>query len=280
MEKNNSESTANKEIIFADANFWIGENYLFPKYSIDDKKAETEIKSGFSENNIHTVYISNFISLYYSPERGNEITSGFLRQFSQKSPEAYGVLFFEQKNFSNPENFRKKITEKYKQGFRMLRLLPKSHKYPYEKELFHKFYEVLNALKFPVTISIDETDITANKNIEWHKLADIAHSYSDIPLILDGGDSKELMYNSYLLSLLDNFSNIYIETHNLLGFNQVEDLAGFKGAGRLVFGSYWPFMERNISVSRVLNSDLDSCSKQEIAAGSMQKIIKGINIPG
>jgi len=146
--------------------------------------------------------------------------------------------------------------------------------------LFHKFYKVLNDIKFPIIINIDEMDITANKNIEWHKIADIANSYSEIPIILDGGDSKELMYNSYLLSLLDNFSNIYIETHNLLGFNQVEDLAVFKGAQRLIFGSYWPFMERNISVSRILNSGLESLGKQEIAAGNIQRIIKEINTFG
>jgi hypothetical protein len=273
-----SKPTANKEIIFADVNFWIGENYLFPKYSVDDKKAEIEIKAGFSENNIHSVFISNFISLYYSPERGNKLTAGFLNRFSQKTPEVYGVLFFEQQNFASPENFRKKIIEKYKQGFRVLRLLPKSHKYPFEKELFHKFYEVLNDFKFPVILSIDEIDITANKNIEWHKVADIALRYNDIPIIIDGGDSKELMYNSYLLSLIDNFPNIYLETHNLLGFNQIEDLAGFKGAARLIFGSYWPFMERNISVSRVLNSGLDSSSRQDIAAGSIKGIIREINI--
>ena len=276
----NSKPTANKEIIFADVNFWIGENYLFPKYSVDDKKAVEEIISGFLKNSISTVFISNFISLYYSPERGNKLTADFLESFRQKTPEAYGVLFFEQQDFAGPGGFRKKIIEKYNQEFRIIRLLPKSHKYPYEKELFRKFYEVLNDLKFPIIISIDEIDITANKNIEWHKLADIADSYSNIPIIIDGGDSKELMYNSYLLLLLDSFSNIYIETHNLLGFNQVEDLAGFKGAQRLIFGSYWPFMERNISVSRILNSDLDSFSKQEIAAGSIQRIIKGINIPG
>jgi hypothetical protein len=276
----NSKPTTNKEIIFADVNFWIGENYLYPKYSVDDNKAEEEINSGFLKNSIGAVFISNFISLYYSPGRGNEITADFLKINSQKRPQIYGVLFFEQQDFASPENFREKVIEKYKQGFRIVRLLPKSHKYPYEKELFCKFYEVLNDLKFPIIISIDEIDITANKNIEWHKIADIAGSYSDMPIILDGGDSKELMYNSYLLSLLDNFSNIYIETHNLLGFNQVEDLAGFKGAQRLIFGSYWPFMERNISVSRILNSGLDSCSKQEIAAGSIQRIIKGINIAG
>ncbi|MBM3700162.1 MAG: hypothetical protein FJW68_04505 [Actinobacteria bacterium] len=271
---------ASSGIIFADVNFWIGENYLFPKYSVDDNKAEQEIISGFLRNSIGTVFVSNFISLYYSPCRGNEITAGFLKANSKKKPQIHGVLFFEQQDFASPENFREKIIGKYNQGFCILRLLPKSHKYPYEKELFHKFYKVLNDIKFPIIINIDEMDITANKNIEWHKIADIANSYSEIPIILDGGDSKELMYNSYLLSLLDNFSNIYIETHNLLGFNQVEDLAVFKGAQRLIFGSYWPFMERNISVSRILNSGLESLGKQEIAAGNIQRIIKEINTFG
>jgi predicted TIM-barrel fold metal-dependent hydrolase len=99
-----------------------------------------------------------------------------------------------------------------------------------------------------------------------------------MPIIIDGGQSKELMYNCYILSLLNNTSNIYFETHNLLGFNQIEDLANFKGSDRLIFGSCYPFFNDRLGVSRTLNSGLDIKDKLKIASLNIKNIIDNIII--
>src|SRR5665811_520396 len=97
------------------------------------------------------------------------------------------------------------------------------------------------------------------------KIVEIADVYDNMPIIIDGGESKELMYNCYILSLLSNTSNVYFETHNLLGFNQIEDLANFKGSDRLIFGSCYPFFNDSLGVSRLLNSSLNVKDKSKIA---------------
>ncbi|MBN1298923.1 MAG: amidohydrolase family protein [Actinobacteria bacterium] len=261
---------------FADVNFWMGQNFTSSRYSIDEKKAIDIISSAHLEKNIKTFFISSFLSASYSPIKGNEITAGFLNDNETKA-DIFGVLFLEQENFSRPLAFKDNIIKRYGQGFRLLRLLPKSHKYPYEAKLLSGFYEVLDRMRFPVILSLDEIDITGNKSIEWNSIYEICNRYENMPFIIDGGESKELMYNSYLLSLLYSTLNVFIETHNLLGFNQIEDLANFAGSKRIIFGSYYPFMEQNISLSRLLNAGISQDEKQDIAAANILKLVNNIN---
>ena len=266
------------EIEFTDINFWLGENFISPRFNVFDEKAQNEIKTNSNERNIKTVFLSSFLSLYHSAKRGNDLISMFLEKSKIPGISLYGTLFFEQENFFKIGDFHKGIIKRYDEGFRMLRLLPKSNKYPYEAGLFKDFYEVLNELKFPLILSLDETDITGDKSIEWNKILDIAQKYEKMPIIIDGADSKELLYSSYLLALLRNSSNIHIETHNLLAFNQIEDLAEFAGAGRLIYGSYYPFFSASISSSRIVNCGLGSSDKQKIASLNMEKILNEINL--
>ena len=109
------------------------------------------------------------------------------------------------------------------------------------------------------------------------KLIQIADSYENIPIILDGGASKELMYNSYLFSVLNNSSNIFIETHDLLGFNQIEDLTEFDSAERLIL-EVISFFQSELSVSRILNKAIKIKDKKKIASENLISIIDEIAI--
>jgi len=267
-----------KNIEFFDVNFWFGENYISKKLTIFEEDAIKILLERKKSKNIISTLVSNFLSFFYSPTIGNDLTNQFLKNEKLQEAGVMGVLFMEQDFFYNPENFEKWLIKSYKNNFKILRLLPSTHKYPFESSLFANFYEILNSYNFPIIISIDELDITGNKNIRWDELTKIADMYENMPIILDGGQSKELMYNSFLLSLLNNTSNIYIETHNLLGLNQIEDLANFKGAERLIFGSYFPFLDDNLALGRIINSNLDFKQKSKIASINIKNIIDNIII--
>jgi len=267
-----------KNIEFFDINFWFGENYLSHKYTLFEEDAAKILQKRKKENNINFTLISNFLSYFYSPAVGNDLTSELIKKDEFKEAGAAGTLLMEQEWFYHPDDFENWLIKRNKSGFKLLRLFPKTHKYPFELSLFAPFYEILNSYNFPIMISIDELDITGNKNIEWDKIAEIADMYENMPIIIEGGQSKELMYNCFLLALLNNTSNVYIETHNLLGFNQIEDLADFKGSDRLIFGSYYPFFDDNLAVSRIINSNLDVKDKAKIASINIKRIIDNIII--
>ncbi|MHB1275641.1 MAG: amidohydrolase family protein [Candidatus Humimicrobiaceae bacterium] len=267
-----------QDIEFYDINFWFGENYLSEKYTLNEKNIIEVLLKRKETSNIGFTLLSNFLSYFYNPKIGNDQTSKLISMDEFKKAGAFGALFMEQDFFYNPDSFENWLQKNYENGFRILRIFPKTHKYPFEISMFNPFYEVLNSFNFPVMISIDELDITGNKNIEWDKIADIADVYDNMPIIIDGGQSKELMFNCFILSLLNNTSNVYFETHNLLGFNQIEDLANFKGSRRLIFGSNHPVFDGNMGVSRILNSSLGIKDKSRIASLNIKNIIENIII--
>jgi hypothetical protein len=267
-----------QDIEFYDINFWFGENQLSEKHTFDEKSTVEMLLKRKETGNIDSTLLSNFLSYFYDPKIGNDQTSKLISRADFKKAGAFGALFMEQDFFYNPDLFESWLKKSYENGFRILRIFPKTHKYPFEISMFNPFYEVLNSFNFPVMISIDELDITGNKNIEWDKIADIADVYDNMPIIIEGGQSKELMYNCFILSLLNNTSNVYFETHNLLGFNQVEDLANFKGSDRLIFGSSHPVFDDRLGLSRILNSSLDIKDKSKIASLNFKNIIGNIII--
>jgi hypothetical protein len=308
------DSIKDTPIEFFDTNFWIGENNLSEKYTTNNNNAMKAIADRAEKYNITYTLVNHFNSLFCSPETGNNILADFLKQAnglinngpgrknladknnadikdnpnsadnsnnSENKPEkfnCFGVLFMEFDYFKGPGIFKSLLKKRYDEGFMCIRLLPKSHKYPFEATLLKHIYQVLDDCRFPVIISIDEMDITGDKYIEWMKILHVAGSFGNMPIIIDGGNSKELMFNSYIYLLIQNSSNIYFNTHNLFGLGQIENIASFGGSGRLIFDSYFPFYETFLSVDRILEADLPVKEKRYIASLNMKNIIDNIKI--
>jgi hypothetical protein len=263
---------------FYDINFWIGENYLSKKFSIPDSRLVKILEERKDKFNITGTLITHFNSYFYYPRIGNDLVSGLLSKNGIMDFDLDGMMVMEQDYFYEPESFEKGLISRHKQGFKVLRLFPKSHKYPIGVIGFGKYFEILNHYSFPIMISLDEIDITGNKNIEWEKILEISSRFTDIPIILDGGASKELMYNSFLFSLLNNSQNIYLNTHNLLAMDQIEDLAGIGGADRLLFDSNFPYYEPHLSIGRLINSSVSKENKGKISNLNIQNMFKRIKI--
>jgi len=127
-------------------------------------------------------------------------------------------------------------------------------------------------------ISLDELDITGNKAIDWGILFKISNKFKNIPLIIDGGNSKELMFSGYFYQLLNAAENIYLETHNLLGLNQIEDLVDRFISSRLILGSYFPFYPLELSVERIRLARISGEDKSRILYGNLNEILRKIKI--
>ncbi len=267
-----------KAVQFHDINFWTGENFLSKRLTISDSSLKKILKERKSKFNIVGTTVTHFISLFYYPKEGNDAVAKLVSTISKEVSGVNGALVMEQDYFAHPDNFGEGLRKRYKQGFRLLRLFPKSHKYPYDSRCFREFYEVLDYYKFPVMISLDEIDVTGNKNIEWEKILEIAETYKNLPIIIDGGNSKELMYNSYLMVLLRNSSNVYVDTHNLFAINQIEDLSQIAGSDRLIFDSYFPYCSTILPVERIRNSSLGEVEIENIANLNIRRIFKNIKI--
>lgn len=264
-------------INFFDTNYWVGE-YSQTKENIlssnDLTKSLLERKKIY---NILGTALSHFNSIF-SPETGNDSISELLIKKDITSYDMYGVLTFEMNYLIHQESFKESLIKRYMQGFKIIRLCPKTQKYSIGISGFKKFYEVLNYYKFPVFVGLGELDITGNKDIEWDKIYRVADKFKNIPIIIDGQDLKLNFFNSYLIPLLEKCKNIYVNMHRLIGVNQIEILSEKIGSEKIIFDSYYPYMHTNLFTARLLNSFLNENEKKNIASLNIKKIFNDIQI--
>jgi predicted TIM-barrel fold metal-dependent hydrolase len=263
--------TKYKKII--DCCIWYGVHYLNEELSFGIKDIEQAVKI-FGQYSLEAnLILSSYQSLFHDPLEGD----CELESIIYESKHLSGVLIFPNSFITDYSKFKKYLTKKYKNRFKILRLCPKTHKYLIDPIFFDKVYKMLNGYNFPVIINLEELDLTGNKAINWKLLYDVHSKYPNIPIIIDGGNSKELMFNGYFYQLLENTDNIFIESHNLLGFDQLEDIVNKFGSQRLVFGSYLPHYSGHLSINRILYSRLTDTEKENILYKNMEKIFEGIN---
>ena len=257
-----------------DCNFWIGNNYLNSRLSVVEEQLKKYIQYFKTGKIKPIIIISNFFSLFYEPIEGDFQVESIIKDYEELG----GSLFFPNQFVLNKNEFEKYLIQKYRSGFKFLRLLPKTHKYCIEPWAFSFFYSILENYRFPVMINLEELDITGNKAIEWKTLFKISNKFPELPIIIDGGNSKEMMFNNYFFQLLENSNNIFLETHNLLAFNQLEDIAGSFGSEKLIFGSYYPYYPYSLSLCRIRESRMSRSDKINILSANAGKIFGNIKI--
>ncbi len=270
----NALKVENKNSEIYDCTFWIGNNYLNSQLSVTEKQLNEYIQFLKKAKIKPTIVISNFFSLFYDPLQGDSHIENIIKD----NQELCGSLFFPTQFISNKKKFEEYLMQKCRYGFKFLRLLPKTHKYSIEPWAFSFFYSILENYRFPVMINLEEMDITGNKAIKWKTLFEISKKFPDLPIIIDGGNSKEMVFNNYFFQLLENSNNIYLETHNLLAFGQLEYITNSFGSGRLIFGSYYPYYPYSLSHGRIRESKMSLEDKANILYENAAKIFGDIKI--
>lgn len=257
-----------------DCNFWFGTNYLSQELSVDTVKINDYTGYLGTNTKTPTIAVSSYFSLYMDPIDGDNMLTDLINS----NQSLVGSMIFPNYFISREQDFDKYLKKKYSEKFKFCRLYPKTHKYMIDDCVFGKIYFFLNKYRFPIIINLDEIDITGNKAINWQLISDISQQHPDIPLIIDGGNSKELMFNGYFYQLLEKSENIYLETHNLLGFNQIEDIVEKFGSKKLIFGSFYPFYPGYLSCERIKYARISRDDKDNILSGNIKTILNNIKL--
>ncbi|MBM3701101.1 MAG: hypothetical protein FJW68_09355 [Actinobacteria bacterium] len=258
-----------------DCCLWYGTDSTNPEVNSDLKLLSNHTDSLNKIFNDVKLFINSLYSVYYDPIEGDIALEGILKK---NKDNFLGTIIFPSHFILEKKGFEKYLGKKIKSGFKMLRLLPKNHKYSVDAWAFKYFYEILNRWHFPVVISLDELDITGNKQINWKYFYDLAQKYPDIPIILDGGNAKEMVFSGYLFQVLQNTGNVYLNIHNLFAFNQVEEIVQQFGAGKLLFDSNLPFYPEEMVIRRIGNARIINEDRSKIFGGNMKNIIKRITV--
>jgi len=257
-----------------DCNCFFGTNSLLPGLSVSEKNIVTYHEDLGTVSSNSTIILTDLLSVFYDPLEGDNRVAELIRRQNFLK----GCLVFPNYFIGNETDFERYLIGRFQEGFRILRLYPKSHKYSISPWAFKDIFKILKKFAVPVLISLDELDITGNKAIDWDIIYTIAGEYPRIPFILDGGNSKELMFTGYFFQLLSAAKNVFLESHNLLGFNQIEDIVKKTDSSRIILGSNYPIYPELLAAKRVLFSRLSMEAKKNIVGGNIDRIINGISI--
>lgn len=102
----------------------------------------------------------------------------------------------------------------------------------------------------------------------------ICQAHPALNVVLDSMDRKLLYHARDYYFLLKNHNNFYIETHNLVLFNEIEEIYRMFGGEHLLYGSYSPYACPDFSIYPIIEADLPESIKQKILAGNARRIFR------
>lgn len=199
---------------------------------------------------INSAVVTHIDSVRYSAAYGNEKLAGLL----EKRENLYGcmVLVPEMCFDGNPETY---VDELLKNQFVAARMFPKSYFHSMNDYAVGRLLSILEERHVPLMLWHSE--------VSWEAIDRICKQYPKLPVIVEGHNVKVLYHVRNYTSLLQEHENFYMETHNLVLFDEIKKLVDHYGASKLLYGSYYPYNIPNHSLFNVMNARID---KEDIAA--------------
>ena len=216
-------------------------------------------QSDLAELYIKKAVITSNEALRYEPANGNEALAGYIRD----TPNLYGCMIL----VPELEDIEAYIDKKLDERFVCARLFPKIMRHSMKKWLIGGILDHLQRRRVPLMLWHSE--------VSWDLYESLAAEYPDLPIIIDGCETKLLYHNRNYVPLVRKYPNIYIETHNLALAGELEYLAAEAGR-QLLYGSYYPYNTPNAGMLNLTMGEIRDDIKQLIASGNLNRLIGGI----
>ena len=129
----------------------------------------------------------------------------------------------------------------------------------------------------PLLRLLEERRIPAlcrNSALDFEAIADLAGRHTELPIVM-----FHVGYRSQrtLVSLMKAFANVYLAVGSPYSVHMgLESMAAHVGAGRLLFGTGFPYSEPMASITMLTYSDLSAADKQLVGSGNLDRLIGGI----
>jgi hypothetical protein len=256
---------------FFDINFQVSSGLFNDE---ERKNKLNDILQAGGENKITSLIVTNKLALDYDWDTGNKelLNSGLAREMEGLF---YSYILTPDACFTY--DFEKYVDRAYEDGVRLFRFFPKRHLFYINDFYMKKVFDVLSGKKFPIMLDLKELDITGNKYFDINVLERILDKNQEMPVILETS-LKQCMFNRYYFPLLERFRNLYLEISGMLLIDQIEGYVEKFSSKRLIFGSGYPGIDINLSLNRILLSDMKQSDRENIAFNNTGYILRGIEI--
>jgi predicted TIM-barrel fold metal-dependent hydrolase len=152
-----------------------------------------------------------------------------------------------------------------------VRLYPASHRFTLARWCSGEMLDAIHVRRIPVALWHIEAG--------WEPIRMLCETYPNMPVIVEGRPQKIVYHNRFFYPLMKQYSNFYLELHNLNVYLGIEDMVARFGPGHLIYGSCLPFNDPNTSQMMVTAARIDLEAKQRIARGNLEDLLAKVRLP-
>jgi len=147
-------------------------------------------------------------------------------------------------------------------GARAARLFPKHHSYSLHPRCSGRLLEWLEAERIPLLVDLEQTD--------WEEVAAVCGAFPALALILLRAGYR---VDRQVYPLLEAHPNLHLEISYYQSHRAVEEVVSRFGAGRLMFGTGYPFFAPAAAVAAVNYAQISPGEKALIASGNLEALL-------
>lgn len=240
-----------------DANVWLGRPQLFP---LAEELPAGGVGTAFAEYGIRGGLLSHWDSYRFSAQDGNAALLGALDAL----PESTWLLWTGLPLVPREQGPLPGFGEPHPR-VRGVRLFPKTHHFSLSPWVVGSLCEWCAAHRLPLFLWHVE--------IEWDAIHALAGAFPELRIVLETQWQKILYHNRLLASLMDDCSNVMVESSNLIGQDFIAWIAKRWGAKRILFGSFLPANDPFSAMGMILDAGISRADKQLIAGGNARRLI-------
>jgi len=149
-----------------------------------------------------------------------------------------------------------------------VRLFPRTHGYNLQDWVIGPLLDWLAQRRLPLFLWHTEAD--------WAELHTLAKKHPHIPIVVETQREKVLYHTRVLFPLMKVCENVRVDSSNLMGAGYIEYVVREFGAGRLLFGSFFPVNDPAVSMGLVIDADIDEEARPLIASGNMLRLLAAV----
>ena len=242
--------------IFDTALWWAPQNVdTFVPYT--DWKAQVEAWRAFG---MKGGLVTTQTSAKYDAALGNDEAVRLI----QGCDDIYACVVLTPEMFWDARAGRQYVEDLRKKGAVAARIFPGEYLHSTREYAIGPMLDVLEALNMPLLVWHIDTG--------WDAMDRICADHPKLKLVVESRDRKLLYHMRDYVSLMRRHENFYVETHNLVLFREYENICGLVGDERLLYGSFFPYMNADFSLYPIYAAEIPEASKRKIFAQNARRI--------
>ncbi len=231
-------------------------------YSADDL-IESMDRAGIAE-----ALVLDSLSRQCHPAPGNERIVGTVSGHPRLHPAWTALPHGAPDEQSSPEDMLRQM-EKHRVG--ALFLFPAQYGFRLCDWTVDAFFGPIADGNVPVFVNYNDSRSQEMDACRWDELVDFCRRWPSMPVILT--EFRLRCKNRMLYRALDACGNLHLELSGYWLYRGIEYLTQNWGAGRLIFGSNWPYLNQSCTAATVAMADIDEDDKRLIAGENLRRLI-------